>query len=228
MAGKADFTESEWETLQKGVTGAGMLVASSDRGFFDTFKEAGALTKHLAGRAAEDNGQASSTARSPRRAAPASGSRRPQKVEAETLEALRSTVALLASKAPDELDAYREFVLGVARSVSRPPAAVTTSESEAIATIAAALGPGLAGSPHHRRVTLSGSSAPSASVAPARPADAAGTRRRDGSARGGRRSSETGRASLRRRRPSRSRSGSAARRRAPQRGRRVAAGCGPV
>ena len=28
MAGKADFTEEEWETLQKGVTGAGLLGQS--------------------------------------------------------------------------------------------------------------------------------------------------------------------------------------------------------
>ncbi len=41
------FTEREWETLQKGVTGAGMLVALSDRGFLHTFKEAGALAKHV-------------------------------------------------------------------------------------------------------------------------------------------------------------------------------------
>ena len=48
MAGKADFTEEEWETLQKGVTGAGLLVAVSDRGFFDTFGEATTMAKHLA------------------------------------------------------------------------------------------------------------------------------------------------------------------------------------
>ena len=27
MAGKADFTEGEWHTLQQGVTGAGLLVS---------------------------------------------------------------------------------------------------------------------------------------------------------------------------------------------------------
>jgi hypothetical protein len=47
MASKADFTEQEWETLQKGVTGSAMLVSVADKGFFDTFKEVGALTKHL-------------------------------------------------------------------------------------------------------------------------------------------------------------------------------------
>ncbi len=48
MATKSDFTEQEWEALQKGVTGAGLLVSLSDRSFFDTFKEAGALAKHVA------------------------------------------------------------------------------------------------------------------------------------------------------------------------------------
>jgi hypothetical protein len=47
MATKADFTEQEWESLQKGVIGAGLLVSLSDRSFFDTFKEAGALGKHV-------------------------------------------------------------------------------------------------------------------------------------------------------------------------------------
>jgi len=48
MAAKADFTAQEWESLQQGVTGAGLLVSLSDRSFFDTFKEAGALGKHIA------------------------------------------------------------------------------------------------------------------------------------------------------------------------------------
>lgn len=48
MAKKSDFTEQEWESMQKGVTGAGLLVSLSDRSFFDTFREAGALGKHIA------------------------------------------------------------------------------------------------------------------------------------------------------------------------------------
>ena len=35
MATKTDFTEQEWESLHRGVVGAGLLVATSDRGFFD-------------------------------------------------------------------------------------------------------------------------------------------------------------------------------------------------
>ena len=49
MAGKSDFTEEEWEQLRRGVTGAGLLVATSDRAFFDSFKEASSMAKYLAG-----------------------------------------------------------------------------------------------------------------------------------------------------------------------------------
>ena len=31
MATKTDFTDQEWESLQKGVSGAGLLVSLSDR-----------------------------------------------------------------------------------------------------------------------------------------------------------------------------------------------------
>ena len=41
------FTDSEIETLHVGAMGAGLLVTASDRGFVDTFKEAGALAKHV-------------------------------------------------------------------------------------------------------------------------------------------------------------------------------------
>ena len=47
MATKTDFTEDEWETMRKGVTGAGVLVSIGDRDFTDTFGEVGALAKRL-------------------------------------------------------------------------------------------------------------------------------------------------------------------------------------
>jgi hypothetical protein len=48
IATKTDFAAEEWESMQHGVTGASLLVSLSDRSFFDTFKEAGALGKHIA------------------------------------------------------------------------------------------------------------------------------------------------------------------------------------
>lgn len=116
MAGKADFTEQEWETLHKGVTGAGLLVSVSDRGFFDSFKEAGALAKHLAG-ARKDSSSQLVRELAETRGTDFGVRSSPAEIESETLEALRSAVATLESKAPDEVEAYKSFVLDVAQSV---------------------------------------------------------------------------------------------------------------
>jgi hypothetical protein len=139
MAGKSDFSEAEWKTLQKGVTGAGLLVATSDRSFFDSFKEAGALAKHLAA-ARRDTASELVREAAESRGTGFGFTDSPQEVEAETLDALRSTVTLLTAKAPDELEVYRAFVLDIARSVSEAAGGGDTAESEAIAKIGEALG----------------------------------------------------------------------------------------
>jgi hypothetical protein len=138
MAGKTDFTEQEWEGLQKGVTGAGLLVSVADRSFFDTFKEAGALAKHLS--------EARSKSSSPlvRELAEARGTgfgltTSPQEVEGETLEALRMAMTALHAKAPDEARAYSDFVLDVAQSVAEAAKDVGASESGALDKIKGAL-----------------------------------------------------------------------------------------
>jgi len=138
MATKADFTEQEWESLQKGVTGAGLLVALSDRSFFDTFKEAGALGKHLA------QAKQSNSSELVRELADVHGTgfgltSSPDTVEAETLAALQSAKTALEAKAPDELEPYRRFVVEIAQSVADAAGGGETAESGAIEKISAAL-----------------------------------------------------------------------------------------
>jgi hypothetical protein len=135
MATKADFTEQEWESLQKGVIGAGLLVSLSDRSFFDTFKEAGALGKHV---------KQSSSSDLVRELAEVHGTgfgltSSPETVERETLEALRSAKATLESKAPDELDSYRQFVTEIARSVGEAAGGGESAEGAAIEKVESAL-----------------------------------------------------------------------------------------
>src|SRR6476619_2555941 len=106
MATKADFTEQEWESLQKGVTGAGLLVSLSDRSFFDTFKEAGVLGKHMA------QAKQSSSSELVRALAEVHGTgfgvtARPEEVERDTMAALQSAKTTLEAKAPEELEPYR-------------------------------------------------------------------------------------------------------------------------
>jgi hypothetical protein len=138
MAGKADFTAEEWETLQKGVTGAAMLVSLADRGFFDTFKEVGALAKHLT------EARTKSTSPLIKELAEVRGTgfgftSSPQEVETETLQALRSAMSTLQSKAPDDAQAYRDFVINVAKSVGEAAKETAATESDAIGKIEAAL-----------------------------------------------------------------------------------------
>jgi hypothetical protein len=137
----ATFTDDEIETLRKGAMGAGLLVSVSDRGFFDTFKEAGAMSKHVA------NARSNSDSAVIRKIAEGHGTgfgvTTPiDKVEAETVAALRSSVQLLQSKAPEELEAYRSFVLALTRSV----AAAASGGDEAEAAAIAKIEPALAGS----------------------------------------------------------------------------------
>lgn len=138
MATKSDFSDTEWESLQKGATGAGMLVAVSDRSFFDSFKEAGALAKHLA------EAQSKSSSELVRELATTRGSgfglrSSPSEIESETLDALRSSAQVLADKAPDDLPGYRAFVLDLAESVSKAAGGGDEVEDKTIAKIRSAV-----------------------------------------------------------------------------------------
>jgi hypothetical protein len=140
MATKADFSEEEWETLQKGVTGSGMLVSVSDRDFTDMFGEAGALAKYLAGQ------QVAATSELIRELAKTRGTgfgltAGPDEIRAKTMEALRANVALLTAKAPDELEPYRGLVLGVAEAVAEAKGGGESAvETAMIGEIRSALG----------------------------------------------------------------------------------------
>lgn len=135
------FSETEIETLRKGALGAGLLVSVSDRGFFDTFKEASTLAKHVAA------ARGSSESAVVRHVAEGRGTgfgvtTAPAQIESGTLDALRSSVALLEAKAPGEVEPYRAFVLDLARSVAAAAPGGDDVEAGTIAKIEAALAGG--------------------------------------------------------------------------------------
>jgi hypothetical protein len=132
-----NLTQDELETLHKGVTGAGLLVSLSDRRFFDTFKEAGALGKHVAQARQSGSGVVQQVA-----GMGGTGfglTAQPDQIERDTMDALHSAVSILQSKAPDELEAYRSFVLEVAQSVSDAAGGGEAAEGQAIEKIRGAL-----------------------------------------------------------------------------------------
>ena len=140
MATKQDFSDAEWEALQRGLTGSGMLVSLSDRDFTDSFGEAGALGKYLAGQ------QTAGATDFVRQVAKTKGTgvgltTSPDTVRAETMGALQTSVALLQEKFPDEVEPYRTLVLGLADAVAKAKGGGTSDiEVAAIAQIRGALG----------------------------------------------------------------------------------------
>jgi hypothetical protein len=138
VATKADFTDDEWKVLQKGVTGAGLLVSAGDRDFTDTFGEAKALAKALAA-------QKETASSELVRALAGSGgtgfglTASPKEVEGETLESLRSAMQTLAAKAPEEAESYRRLVLDVAETVAAAKSGVEPEETAVLQRVEEAL-----------------------------------------------------------------------------------------
>jgi hypothetical protein len=139
MAGKSDFTEAEWETLRKGVTGAGMFVSAGHRDFTDSFGEASALAKELVAQRKEGA--------TPLLRELAEGHSTefgfftsPAELEEGTLTALREAVGILSSKAPDELEPYRALVLDVAETVAEAKGGVRPEETAVIEKVRDAVG----------------------------------------------------------------------------------------
>ena len=138
MPGKTDFTEDEWKNLQRGVTGAGLLVAAAHRDFTDSFAEASTIAKQLAA-------HRESESQLVRELCGTHGTgfglvASPKEVVERTMNALGTAVAVLGAKAPDELNAYRGLVLDVATAVAEAKGGVTDEETAAIGRITQALG----------------------------------------------------------------------------------------
>ena len=114
------------------------MVSLADPGFFDSFKEVGALTKYLSdARSNSTNPLISEVAQVKGTGFGLTSS--PQQIETETIQALKSSMTTLKAKAPDDAQAYRDFVLNVAKSVGDAVKGTAASESDAIQKIDAAL-----------------------------------------------------------------------------------------
>jgi tellurite resistance protein len=147
MATKADFTEDEFETIQRGVSGAGMLVSLADRDFTDSFGEAKALAKYLSGQRDQSQSTLMRDVANLHSSKFGFGTSATE-LEEGTLGSLRSAVAAIEAKAPDEAPAYRAMVLGVAKTVADAKGGGTSpAEETAIEKISDALGTTYGGDP---------------------------------------------------------------------------------
>ena len=138
MVGKADFTDEEWDDLQQGVTGAGMLVSAAHRDFTDSFGEASSIAKQLAAHRESESQLVRDLAST--RGTGFGLIASPDEVVEGTIKALGGAVAALNEKAPDELEPYRALVLDVATAAAEAKGGVQEKEAAAIERIKSALG----------------------------------------------------------------------------------------
>ena len=141
MATKADFTPEEWEVLQWAVADTMAYVSLADPGMWDSFKEASGAARYIADAKANSASLlVRDLAGNLRAGRDKEVTANPADMAGEVAERLAEASRLITEKAADELDAFKEFILGVAQATAEAKKGVGDNEQAAIETIRAALG----------------------------------------------------------------------------------------
>ncbi len=138
MAGRADFSDEEWNTLHRALTGSGMWVAISERGFSSTFKETGAMASFMAHESKESSSQLVRDLASTKGTG-WSVSSSSEELRQGTLAAIKESLTLLTTKDPEDLAEFRNAVKSLAAKVSEAGKGGEDVESGVIAEIEQAL-----------------------------------------------------------------------------------------
>ncbi len=141
MTAKADFTEEEWNVVREGPATAGMLVLTADGG--GSFRETWALAKTYA-EARKQPGQSQLLDEIVSEKPDVERHSKREDLEREGLKGLTEAIALLEQKAPEDVEAYRTFVLAVARRVAEAHEEegqpISAAEQAAIDQVASTIG----------------------------------------------------------------------------------------
>jgi hypothetical protein len=136
MTSKAMFTEDEWHELQWAVTDTMVYVSMADHGFWDTFKEAGAAAKFMA-KAKQNSGSplVHDLAGDVKLGRDKALARDVEDMAGEVTARVRQATEIVAAKAPADLSAFKEFLLGIAQATAAASKGVSDHESTAIARL---------------------------------------------------------------------------------------------
>jgi hypothetical protein len=118
MTAKADFTEEEWRQILEGPTSAGLVVIAADRG--GSIRETFSMAKAYAD-ANREPGQSELLDEivSGRPEVDRTRFKSQEEMKEHSLQNVREAIALMKEKAtPDEVEAYRRFVLALVNRVA--------------------------------------------------------------------------------------------------------------
>lgn len=141
MATKADFTGAEWQVLQWAVADTMTYLSMADPGFWDTSKEANGAAKYIAEtKTSSECALVRELAGDARTRHDQAVSHDPANVAGETIGRVGLAVSILSNKAPADLDAFKDFIIGVAKATAEAAKGTGPNEAAAIAKLEAALG----------------------------------------------------------------------------------------
>jgi hypothetical protein len=141
MASKGEFTEVEWQTLQWAVSDTMAYLAMADPGFWEMFKEASGAARYIAGiKASGENALVRELAGDVKAKRDKAVTGNPADVAGEVIGRVSEAVKIVADKAPEDLDAFKGFVIGVAKATAEAAKGTGPTEAAAIAKLEAALG----------------------------------------------------------------------------------------
>jgi len=140
MTGSADFSPEEWKIVSEAPTSAGMIVSTAQHG--GSFREVFAMAKAYT-EARKEHGDSALLDElvSHKPEMDKTKAHSAEELKEHGLQRIREAVALVEQKAaPEELAAYRRFIVSLAERVAGAKADVSDSEKAAIAEITTALG----------------------------------------------------------------------------------------
>jgi hypothetical protein len=141
MATKTDFTPEEWGVLQWAVADAITYTSLADPGFWASFSEAGAAAKFIADQRGTSTSLLVRDLAGDIRAKPDSElTNNRADIAGEASSRIGEAAAVVADKAPDELEAFKVFILGVADAAAEGSKGISPAEQTALDRIKAALG----------------------------------------------------------------------------------------
>jgi hypothetical protein len=141
MAAKTDFTEAEWQTLQWAVADTMAYLSMADPGFWEMFKEASGAAKYIAGiKASSESVLVRELAADIRTKRDRAVSANPADVSGQVIGRVSEAVKIVAGKAPEDLDAFKGFIIGVAKATAAAAKGTGPTEAAAIAKLEEALG----------------------------------------------------------------------------------------
>jgi hypothetical protein len=141
MATKSDFTPDQWEQLQWALNDTTVYLSLANPGWLESFKEAGAASKYLGQqRTGSQSTLVRDLASSPKFGTDPTVKRDMADMADEVLARLTGAAQVVADVAPDEIDAFKAFIIGLGEAAAEASGDTSPSETAALDRVKAALG----------------------------------------------------------------------------------------